>query len=103
MSREIKFRAWVNGEMITDMYPQSFNPTESLNDTLNDPTVILMQYTGLQDKNEKEIYEGDIVEFEVGDGKMISDPVEFHGGAFYPICEQEAYTYKVIGNIHEDE
>jgi uncharacterized phage protein (TIGR01671 family) len=58
MNREIKFRAWDDGKMIY--------PTYALQDisrffrvVRND--AILMQFTGLHDKNGKEIYEGDIV------------------------------------------
>jgi uncharacterized phage protein (TIGR01671 family) len=59
--REIKFRAW--NTVTKEMYP-SFN-MEDIRDEENqanwNPIDVLMQYTGLKDKNGKEIYEGDIV------------------------------------------
>ena len=56
MSREIKFRIW---DKINRMWLRCFNV--NLFDIGDLPNVELMQYTGLKDKNGKEIYEGDIV------------------------------------------
>jgi uncharacterized phage protein (TIGR01671 family) len=56
MTREIKFRAWTNTEITTsDKY-------ESMSEFWYDcKECKIMEYTGLKDKNGKEIYEGDIV------------------------------------------
>ena len=59
MKREIKFRAWDNFLKKMGKCNKHFELTEDLNSQLQD--VVLLQYTGLLDKNGKEIYEGDII------------------------------------------
>lgn len=61
MSREIRFKCW-------DKNLKKFIPTNFLRDTsFSDPTYEFCQFTGLKDKNEKEIYEGDILNGQVPD------------------------------------
>lgn len=71
--------------------------------------IVLMQSTGLRDKNERDIFEGDIIdstdgfltgviEFRVSLGMFISDLVEYNN--FERLCNV-ASSRKIIGNIWE--
>lgn len=119
--REIKFRAWNENlrEMISidsiewdlcgvgDDQISGYTNSDWVHKI---PTneVELMQYTGLKDKNGKEIYEGDIVKHIAEIKKdIIIGPVIFKEGCFAIKTKfGDKYLYtgtnEVIGNIYEN-
>ncbi len=111
--REIKFRAW---DKIDGVLWQWLALEQSGFKIINDPSHIIMQYTGLKDKNGKEIYEGDLLQlitFE-GDGEILAYPVEYEDGCFgirtngEYLAELKYYIdmsfveAEIIGNIYEN-
>ena len=84
MNREIKFRAW--DEVSEKMLNWNDFLDTNMKNTFIAPEstgLILMQYTGLHDKNGKEIYEGDIVQqFDIKENGII----EYKYGQFGIKC-----------------
>ena len=148
MNREIKFRGknkdigWVEGQVAYDLNEDTYIIREVEQDSsygLEETMLFAImwyrvdketigQYTGLKDKNGKEIYEGDVIEFSYDvftgnfDTKVRRGTIEFIDGAFYikpfeiegkkikDIDSEEWFliytvntdTLKVIGNVHEN-
>lgn len=85
--REIKFRAWdKNNKKILSVFSFDMNgAVETKEGTHQVGTTELMQFTGLKDKNGKEIYEGDIVQIQHPCWTETTQ-VKFFEGTFF--CEQ---------------
>lgn len=144
--REIKFRAWLDDGEDQGMLPVSKISWEPGKVFIECPIAtpggkvscrvierkshktILMQYTGLKDKNGMEIYEGDIVKCVPNDwSELLAEPpdltrdastIEYFHGMFH-LCQKyhgrepiedyldsgyddERAFIEVIGNIHEN-
>ena len=121
--REIKFRAWdeldkkmsfwtLNDLIINFGYSELTEKPNVLNDEF-------MQYTGLKDKNGKEIYEGDIIQFKRNNEEFRRKEIQWinHYGQWnFPNLNNNESNYKkditpkdildssweVIGNIYEN-
>jgi uncharacterized phage protein (TIGR01671 family) len=59
--REIKFRAWDGSKMMSPDYIDRGGVAHWRENCIPESSSILLQFTGLLDKNGKEIYEGDVV------------------------------------------
>ena len=103
MNKEIKFRKWAmhtDGKM--GMVDWTIIQGGSVHNLLScDEGEALMQFTGLKDVDNKDIYEGDIVTHNS------LDPVQvfFSCGGYEPFSfasDHNGRNYKVIGNIYEN-
>lgn len=106
--REIKFRAWhpLNKEIVYQSTGHNFGYEAYTNSSIlkDFSEENIMQFTGLQDKNGKDIYEGDVVRRYTG--YVFETKVrEYRLGE---INQTSAYGYgwhesdEIIGNIYEN-
>ena len=124
MNRDIKCRAWDKRDnlmrnwnsLCAIRYGNNRITDKSIDDNLfNDPDFEMMQFTGLKDSNNKDIYEGDIVKALSSDNKYLSI-VRWDDGdgrwAFQSLLSKSmSYCYnltygcsrwEIVGNIHEN-
>jgi uncharacterized phage protein (TIGR01671 family) len=113
--REIEFRAYIHGKMEYLPFPYNMVGAAELDEYSSDVT--WMQFTGLHDKDGKDMYEGDRVMVSYKeDGEEVSSPgiVEWYGpqGMFVvklgdPQGENESWglikfsSFDVFGHIYE--
>ena len=118
MQRTIKFRAW--DKTLNKIHSWSTIENHfTLEELLDTNFFEAMQYTGLKDKNDIEIYEGDIILVNVFMSKHVTGLVAFDRGSFCVTGNFEGWgydcnttnfwemstngnEYKVIGNIYEN-
>jgi hypothetical protein len=123
MNRDIKFRAWVKdrkaifevilinyvSKKVTYLFERVGHLLNIRHEKFND--VELMQYSGLTDMMEKEIYEGDILFESFGERYY---KVVFENGSFraefegdfeehsFDLIDVVAQGCKIVGNIYEN-
>ena len=127
MKREIKFRAWDGSQMLTicrlglrGFSHETWSSSPVSNKIHSNDSLELMQFTGLKDKNGKEIYEGDVLSLDYPIKDAFGDDnssirikvfIEFQGGSFwfsgegYTDCNWHFYNEidrEIIGNIYEN-
>ena len=121
MVRELKLKVWNQylnqWENCFELRTENKELKAYIEDDVNECEVeaIIVYSTGLKDKNGKEIYDGDIMNYDSNPlgGETINCVVKFEDGSFdlfdggsIPYCEECRWFWRdceVIGNIYENQ
>lgn len=123
MNREIKFRVWNGHEMVYDVMVGKFgafyvNPGDKQDGldpkdaaslsrftTKYHENIPVMEYTGLEDRNGKQIYEGDIIKYWGGIAPVVQHEngfyIQYSASDFYSL-QYEGGKTEIIGNIYKN-
>lgn len=116
MINEILMISFVRKEIIGKFSDGSTSVPLKFEDKRNGEDVILMQSTGLKDKNGKEIFEGDILAVETDDETlnvnvfwdenhalfMFESKKYNEKEALAELLEDNSYPFEIVGNVYEN-
>ena len=111
MNRPFKFRVWDIKDKCWDnpAHVEVWDSSGILKHMYGEENYVIQQYTGLQDNNKKDIYEGDIVIYTINKKTYMSVIMwknfgwvtqDYPEGLSFPLTTETEYT--IIGNIFEN-
>lgn len=113
-NREIKFRMWRDGKMhkLREMHTDE---SDNFCFQKAEQDGVIMQFTGLKDKNGKDIYEGDRIKFILENGEIEYGIVRMSEEGFWtsqlPVFMEELLSdelnsnlkYEIVGHAYDSE
>lgn len=95
----MKYSNRLDGQTVTKFTFAPYHESQGWVGSENDHE--LMQYTGVNDQDGQEIYEGDVVDLINKTGEKERAIVKFEHGCFTPVFMFPSARIKVVGNVFQ--